>query len=274
MQPITKSLLWISSVFLFLIYSWNLKKDNPKPIINVSEQNRQINFNKNALKVISLGQERLVSSILWVQTLMESDLEHYKNNDLNSWMYLRFDSITELDPNFYEAYLWGGIYLSIVKDDIVGANSIYEKGLKIFPTDLDLNFNSGFNNFFELNDVEKALVNFKVVVEDPAGQKKWPKLFGLYNKLKYSKGVPYKEIFEVIQQKYQNETDKRLKKYYLKQMFDIRTTEDLKCLNSSEAPSNSCRKQNLYGENYLLDKDGKYSSPREFLPYYPSQQKN
>ena len=48
-------------------------------------------------------------------------------------------------------------------------NHYTKKGLKVFPNDLDLNFNSGFNNFFELNNVEKALVNFKVVVEDPAG---------------------------------------------------------------------------------------------------------
>ena len=120
-------LMGLLSILFFLIYSWNLKKNNPRPIIKVSEQNSQINFNKNALKVLSLGQARLISSIIWVQTLMESDLEHYKNNDLNSWMYLRFDSITQLDPLFYEAYLWGGIYLSIVKDDAYGAKSLYQK---------------------------------------------------------------------------------------------------------------------------------------------------
>jgi hypothetical protein len=274
MQLITKKIFWISLVFILFLYSWDLRRNNPKPIINVSEQNRQLNFNKNALKALSLGQERLISSILWIQTLMESDLEHYKNNDLNSWMFLRFDTITELDPNFYEAYLWGGIYLSIVKDDAIGAKSIYKKGLEVFPKDLELNFNSGFNNFFELNDVQPALENFKVIVDDPAGQKRWPKIFGLYNKLKYSKGVPYKEIFDVIETKYLTEKDKRLKSYYYKQLFDIRTTEDLKCLNTEQDQISNCRKENLFGETYLIDKNGKFISPREFRPYFPGRIEN
>ena len=63
----------------------------------------------------------MISSLLWTHTLLFSDYEHYKNDDLDSWMYLRFNTITDLDPRMYEAYNYGGQYLSIVKDDVFGA---------------------------------------------------------------------------------------------------------------------------------------------------------
>lgn len=265
MKRITKSLLWVCSVFFFLIYSWNLKKNNPRPIIKVSEQNSQINFNKNALKVLSLGQARLISSIIWVQTLMESDLEHYKNNDLNSWMYLRFDSITELDPLFYEAYLWGGIYLSIVKDDALGAAKLYEKGLQLYPIDVRLNFNTGFNYFFEIGEINKAIFHFEKVLSTEEGRNSYPRLLGLVERMKKETGTPYYEILLNLENRLKHTRDKRIRNYLSHTMYSVKATADLECLNSKRVER--CSKFDLLGKAYFKNQSGKYQAQKEFKPF-------
>src|SRR5690606_9895324 len=86
----------------------------------------------------------------------ESDLEHYKTKDLNSWMYLRFKSIIELDPKFLMAYQFGGQYLNIIKDDLEGSREIFEAGLRIFPNDYRLIRDAAFLYAFELEENQRA----------------------------------------------------------------------------------------------------------------------
>lgn len=126
------------------------------PIIVLNKQNTALNVNKNLLLFFNIGNKRLISDLLWVQTLLESDEEHYGKNDLNSWMYLRFLSISLLDPLFFENYMYGGLYLSIVKDDVLGAAEIFEKGLIYYPDNYNLNYYAGFNYYFELGDLKKG----------------------------------------------------------------------------------------------------------------------
>jgi len=151
-----KSILTLVFALVFLLMANFFYQKAQRPLLNISMQQAALNFKSNYLQLFTFGQKRLISSILWIHTLMESDLEHYKQKDLNSWMYLRFQTITSLDPQFYEAYLYGGQYLSIVKNDLLGAKKIYEKGLKLFPDNYKLTFNAAFNYTFELKDMKSG----------------------------------------------------------------------------------------------------------------------
>lgn len=263
MQLNKKQILLFFLVVIGFVYSNQVKKYNPKPIIKVSEQDRQINFDHQFVDAISLGQRRLLSSLFWIQTLLDGDTENYKSRDLNSWMFLRFNTITELDPKFYEAYLWGGQYLSIVKDDIIGAERIYEKGLKNYPLDIDLNFNAGFNRYFELGQVDKAIQNFKTVIDLPGGIEKYPRLVSMVNKMSKNQGVPYEEIFANIYDKYTKTIDPKIKKYLTELLYSVRATQDLECLNAGEK---NCRQLDLNGSEYIK-KNGKYFAARPFQPF-------
>lgn len=260
-----KNLIPISMTLFLFLYSWNIKRDNPIPLIQVSEQERQLNFDKDILNALSLGQQRLLSSVLWVQTLMDGDLEHYKGKDLNSWMYLRFDTITELDPKFYEAYAWGGIYLSIIKDDILGAAKLYEKGLQFYPDDVSLNFNSGFNYFFEMGEVTKAISHFEKVLSNEEGRKSYPRLLGLVERMKQETGTPYYEILSNLDNRLKQTTDKRIRTYLTNTMYAVKATADLECLNSER--EKQCSKVDLYGKEYLKNQNGNYQAQKEFKPF-------
>ena len=132
-----------------------------KPPLKVSMQDAAINFEESFSKLATLGHGRLVGAITWVLTLLEGDIEHYKQKDGNSWMYYRFRSISIYDPLFYENYRFGGQYLSIIKDDIKGASLIYDKGLEFYPDDFELNYHAGFHYYFEDGQLDKAINSYE-----------------------------------------------------------------------------------------------------------------
>ena len=138
-----------------------------RPTPNLSKQETALNINQDLLVFLSAGNKRLLTDLLWVQTLIESDLDHYSAHDLNSWMFVRFNTISTLDPLFYQNYLWGGQYLSIVKDDLIGAVTLMEKGTKYYPEDYQLNFNLGFTYYYELGDYRKGIFYFDKIKTHP-----------------------------------------------------------------------------------------------------------
>ena len=140
-----------------LVTSGLINKSYQKPKLEISKQNSALNFNNNILVLFSAGQKRLITDLFWITTLLESDESHYGSNDLNSWMYLRFKSIITLDPLFLNAYRFGGKYLSIIKDDLMGAQEVFEQGLKYYPNDYNLIYDASFLYGFEIKDYNKAI---------------------------------------------------------------------------------------------------------------------
>lgn len=230
-------------------------------------QEATLNFDENLLRILTLGQKRLISSLLWVHTLLESDLEHYRNDDLNSWMFLRFNSITELDPLFYEAYLLGGNYLSVVKDDVWGAREIYEKGLRRFPDDFWLRFHNGFNYYFELSDLEMAIKNYEYAVENPIVNQVAPYLPSLLSRLKASTDGPA-EAFDLLFPLYLRQPDdSAIKRHQERTLYSLRAEIDLECLNSH---GENCHRIDFRGQPYLLI-DGEYVTQDDWKKARPHQ---
>lgn len=224
-------------------------------------QDTAINFDSRLLHIASLGQERLISSILWVQTLLDSDLEHYSKADLGDWMFLRFKTITDLDPYFYESYLYGGIYLSIVKDDKLGAKYIYEKGLKYFPNDFYLNLNASFHYFYELQNIDKSLECLAKIYKDPKAPRFLP---SLYIRLKSTRG-DLKSAFALLVDLYNSSPkDSPIRKSYEKKLYALKAEIDLGCLNNGV--DQNCRKNDFHGNPYFLNKEGRYQARESWEP--------
>lgn len=120
-------------------------------------QNSAIHFNPLALKFFSLGHRSLVANLFWIETLIKSDTNHYTSKDLNNWMYLRFSNIVYLYPKFKEAYVFGGQYLAVIKDDPLSAIALLQKGVHVFPHDYQTNFLLGFIYYYDLKKEEQAL---------------------------------------------------------------------------------------------------------------------
>jgi hypothetical protein len=225
------------------------------PKVQVTKQDSAVNFSQEFLSYFSLGQKRLLADILWVQTLIESDLDHYSKKDLNSWMFLRFNSIAKLDPNFYENYLYGGQYLSIVKDDIYGGEIILGKGVRKFATDFRLNFQLGFLYAFELQDYKKAQIVYDRIKNAPERPFNFDSFYGKL--LNQSLGINEALLFSLESLK-KTPKDTPLYKKIRSNIYSLRAQIDLKCLNLK---NQNCNKIDYYGNNYIF-KGNKYQSVR------------
>ncbi len=244
----------------FFLVAGILNQKTPRPVPVLSKQDTAININKNFLVFLSAGNKRLFTDLLWVQTLLESDMDHYTGKDLNSWMYVRFNTISDLDPNFYENYLWGGQYLAIVKDDLIGAVALMEKGVAKFPEDYRLNYNLGFTYYFELNEYEKGLTLLDKIKNHPKAPVFIP---SLVVKLKVETGFDINAALAVIFDLMTNTNDESLKAKLSRDFHALKSERDLVCLNNKKP---NCETTDAFGMPYV--KIGEvYHSQTPFMPY-------
>ncbi len=125
----------------------------------------------------SLGFENLVASLLWLRVAQDLDychstLEKASNLEVDldqilekklspsrcheGWVYQMIDRVTDLNPYFYHAYSNGGLALSILVDDRVGAAKIFEKGLRVFPEKYNLTSRAAYHYIYEMQKPKRA----------------------------------------------------------------------------------------------------------------------
>lgn len=248
---LTITLSFLLSVF-FLIQT-------EKPTIILTKQNIAKNYNNNFLSFISLGNKRMISDWFYIQTLIESDLEHYKGNDKNNWMYLRFNTILDLDPNFLQAYQYGGQYLSIIKDDDLGAKDIYDRGLKVYPDDYFLNFNAGFHYLYELGDLVKGKELYSKIMFHPRAPKNLATIVARIDAGNGDNEVALKLLIENFKL---NQGNQQINQEFLKTLEEsaeaLQVEIDLECLNSKKG---NCRTSSYRGIPYSKNANGQYTYP-------------
>jgi tetratricopeptide (TPR) repeat protein len=235
-----------------------------KPMIFISKQQNSLNFQNKFWDFFNLGQKRFASSLVWIATILESDHDHYKGHDLNSWMFLRFNTISYLDPNFYENYSFGGVYLSIIKDDLSGASIIYDKGLIRYPHDFQLLNDAGFHYYFELGDFSKAYPIYKKLAKF---EKSSPIIISSLARLEANDGN-LSDALTILEMRYEKLKDKNsvVGNKIWENMYAIRAEIDLTCLNSKNVMKNNCLTKDLSGNKYIL-KENIFQSSKAWVPF-------
>lgn len=244
----------ILSFFIALLIGQKINL--PSPIID--KQEAALNVKGEFLKVSSVGLKRFFSDLLWIQTLMESDLDHYKKKDLNSWLYLRFLTISKLDPKFYENFYYGGQYLMIVKDDLVGAESLLKRGLIHYDEDVGLNWQLGYMFAIEKKELEASLPFLNKIRFKPNK----PKMFdSIYTKIVTNTLGPSEAYSFALSMWSQYEEGEPVKTRLEKQIYTLKAEIDLACLNSN---AQDCDTKDFYGNHYIK-KEGRWSAPQTLL---------
>lgn len=249
----------ILSVLFFLI-AGTLNNSFKKKPLHLDKQETALNINKNLLVFLSAGNKTLITDLLWVQTLIESDIGHYKGRDLNSWMYLRFMTIAHLDPLFYENYLFGGQYLSIVKDDLIGAIDLLKKGVHNYPSDYQLKYFLGFTYFYELGDFENGAKWLESIMDHP----KAPSFIRvIVSKLKFEMNQDFDLALLFLKDLIESTKDNFLKEKLKKDLYAVKAERDLSCLNNKK---NNCERFDSLGVPYFKKGEIFYSRT-QFTPY-------
>jgi hypothetical protein len=254
-----KSFPLLIALSLFLMAGY-LNNKLTKPLIEISKEDSALNFNADFLNIVSLGQRRLISSFLWISTLLESDLEKFKSKEnKNSWMYMRFKSIANLDPLFYNNYYFGATYLGIIKDDLFGAEDIFLHGLNHFINDYKLTYNLAFLYIFEMNDLEKGEITLEKLNKTHPTR---DTLKSLLLKIKKSNNYPLESIFNDLYELYLKSTDEFLKERLRNDLYSIKAEIDLKCLNNCK--SNCICSKIDYFNNFYIYSNSKWESKFKF----------
>ncbi len=253
--------------FLVFISLCNyINKTNTKPKLFISKQDSTLNLNYHFLNFISAGHKRLISSIIWTFTILESDHEHYQRKDLNNWMFQRFNTLSKLDPQFKNIYTFGGPYLGIIKNDVTAATLIYKKGLNIYPNDTALLKNAGFHFYFEDRDLNLSTQIYDKLIKSGSTD---PLTRGTYARLLSNQGE-LADALTILKKIYENITLKnsifaiKLQEY----IFSLQIELDLKCLNSS-MKTNKCSLTDPYGIRYEQGKNGGFLTKSKWIPYRP-----
>lgn len=263
------TLVSIFFIIAFLSGSIYFKSLADKPLLVVSKQDSTLNLDYKIWEFFNIGQKRLISSLMWISTILESDVDHYKKRDLNSWMFIRFQTISMLEPMFYENYAFGGPYLSIVKDDLPGASIIYDKGLSLYPNDFSLLRDAGFHYYFELGDYDKSypiyrkLRSFKNVS---------PSMIATMARLESHEGR-LKDAFEILLTRYNTIEDKNsaIAKKIFYYLYSIKSEMDLECLNTKDSKE-KCEQIDLEGNPYIFE-NNIYRASKPWTPFRTKRKK-
>lgn len=215
-----------------------------------SMQESAITFNGDFIKIAGLGLQATWADVLWVVTMIESDIEHYKGKELDSWMYHRFNTIKQLDPWFYQNYYFGGQYLMVVKDDLSGAQALMEDGLKKYPEDMALNWQLGFLWIFERNDSQRGYPYFEKVSQHP---RRPPVFDSLFARLRAEVDGP-QEAYAFAFKAWQAEPEgSLLKKRLAVILHSLKAEVDIACLNAAGI---NCERFDFWGKPYVQKKEG------------------
>ncbi len=113
------------------------------------------NYSADTLNFTAFGYQRAVSSLLWLRFLQQTPPKKIGSNQV-SWIYRDLDTITVLDPDFYPVYEQGGVFLSVITEDRIGAEKILLKGTERFPDRWRLRAYLAYHYQFEMNELQKA----------------------------------------------------------------------------------------------------------------------
>jgi hypothetical protein len=250
--------LQILLLCIFAYTSFYFKEKITKPEQEFNPDDSALNFQPKLIMLTSFGNKRLISSLLWTHTLLFSDTIHFNNSKPGfSWLYYRFNNISELEPYFYNNYLWGGMYLSVIKDDDLGAESFLLRSLDIFKEDKDLNFYLGMHYQFELKNYKNALHFFKIAFKQHHPYKSLP---ALIFKLELNSQSIAKDSYLLPFEAYQKEKNIDFRTRYYDIAYKSKSEYDLNCLQSK---MKDCSKTDLDGKPYIMIK-GNWTASRKF----------
>jgi hypothetical protein len=146
-----------------LLVAW-LQQASPQPRLTdgiVFRFNENFpSYSADTLRLRSFGYSRMMSSLLWLRFLQQTPPKKVEPDEV-SWIYRDLDAVTEIDPDFFPAYEMGGIFLSVITEDKVGAERILLKGTRRFPERWRIRAYLAYHYQVELQKIDLAYEQYK-----------------------------------------------------------------------------------------------------------------
>ncbi len=165
-----KTMVFLLLLILFLAASipFQVKIDDIRGKFRSVKES--VYISSSTLRKVSLGYKELLADIYWLRALHyfgSKPLEAQSPELLSHY----FGIITDLDPNFVNAYRYGGTFLAEPPPFGLGETrkgiELFDKGRMNNPENYRLPLEEGFIYYFYLKDYEKAAVLFKEASDKP-----------------------------------------------------------------------------------------------------------
>lgn len=175
-------------------------------------------FSADSLRLISFGYPRVLSNLLWLRFLQQTPNKKVSPGEV-SWIYLDLDAVSTLDPDFEPAYVYGGIFLSVITEDKKGAELLLQKGTRAYPDNWRLHAYLAYHYQFELHEPEKAYEQYRLGAPLPGA----PPLLGILAARSISKTESPEESVRFLRSLQKSTTDEKMK-----EKFEYKIQEYLK----------------------------------------------
>jgi hypothetical protein len=114
----------------------------------------------------SLGQEASAADLAWIRALQYYG-EHKRTDRIFTYLDHIFRILTDLDPAFVNAYIFGGLVMAQDADMVAEGLRLLEKGVRANPGSWELTFETGFAHYVAANDYRKAAMYFTLAARHP-----------------------------------------------------------------------------------------------------------
>ncbi len=132
-----------------------------RPIfIENRDRDRELVAPPLSIQYFTFGYREALADLLWIRSIQDFNYceQVIKVNQCkgNGWLAQTLDLITDLSPNFRIAYSAGGMALTVVVSDVVGASKLFEKAILRLPTDWIIVYKAAYHALYEEKDKAKA----------------------------------------------------------------------------------------------------------------------
>jgi hypothetical protein len=112
------------------------------------------------IKYLTFGYSSQLADTFWLRAIQDTEYCEQMISEKTcvgkSWLYNVINLTVELDPNFAEAYYYGGLSLTVLIEDIPGATDIFDKGTAKFKHEWPLLYAAAYHALFEQKNPLKA----------------------------------------------------------------------------------------------------------------------
>jgi len=139
--------------FGFYVAKYAIERVHSEHIITrrPSVQVSKVGMRSQSLRKYHLGFGNLLADLIWIHLLQEATHEKLPPGTV-SWEFIQLDSITTLDPKFNTAYSFGASFLSVFRQDKIGAKILLEKWVKHRSQNWQPHFLLGYHLYYEMGE--------------------------------------------------------------------------------------------------------------------------
>jgi hypothetical protein len=114
----------------------------------------------------SLGQQASAADLAWIRALQYYG-EHKRTDRVFTYLDHIFRILTDLDPEFANAYIFGGLVMAQDAEMVEPGLRLLEKGVRNNPGNWELTFETGFAHYVAARDYRKAAMYFALAARHP-----------------------------------------------------------------------------------------------------------